>query len=288
MIRASASFGLPHGALLLSLLVGCSASTKEAPASGSGGDASQAGAPAEPSAFGGNGDEPGGSDAGATGAGTSSSEGGAASAAGARGDTPGGAGGATPDTTVGPAYGSSVESFAPGTGAGFNQNKLPDIVLGPPQGKGTSQGTLDVLSLGAGGEIVLGLGELGIADGPGPDLLIFENAFWPSGDKTKVFAELGEVSVSEDGETWSTFPCDTAGDGQGNFAGCAGVTPTLVYDAATLVPLDPEKTGGDAFDLADLGLHHARFVKIRDLETQPGGGDTTGFDLDAIAAIHAQ
>src|SRR5262245_61089406 len=37
----------------------------------------------------------------------------------------------------------SVESFSPGEGAGFNQDLLPDVVLGPPQGKGTGQGSLD-------------------------------------------------------------------------------------------------------------------------------------------------
>ena len=58
--------------------------------------------------------------------------------------------------------------------------------------------------------------------------------------------------------------------------------------AHLLVPLDPQQSGGDAFDLADLGLERVRFVKIRDLETQPPGGITSGFDLDAVGAIHAQ
>jgi hypothetical protein len=282
MARGSDRVGLACGALLLGMLVSCTASTKTAPGSSS--DAGDAGAAAEPTAPGGNGGEPGSNEAGEPAGGTSSA-GGVPSFGG---DNPGGAGGITAEISPDPVYGASVESFTPGPGAGFNQDKLPDIVLGPPQGKGTGSGTLDVLSLGAGGEIVLGFGELGLVDGPGADLLVFENAFWPGGDKTMVFAELGEVSVSEDGQTWHTFPCDTIGDGHGNFAGCAGATPTLAYDAVTLVPLDPEKAGGDAFDLADVGLEHARFVKIRDLETQPPGGNTTGFDLDAVAAIHAE
>jgi hypothetical protein len=145
-----------------------------------------------------------------------------------------------------------------------------------------------VLSLGSGGEIVLGFGERGIADGPGPDFVVFENAFWPGGDASQVFAELGEVSVSEDGKSWQTFACDTQGDGHGGYPGCAGFTPTLVYDANKLVPLEPEKSGGDAFDLADLGIRHARFVKIRDLKTMDPGGTTSGFDLDAVCAIHVE
>ena len=216
--------------------------------------------------------------------------GGAASAGSenAGGENAGGADGAPIEISPDPAYGASVESFAPGAGAGYNNDKLPGVVLGPPQGGGASRGSTDVVSLGAGGEIVLGFGEFGIVDGPGPDLLVFENAFWPGGDATQVFYELGEVSVSEDGKTWQTFACDTAGDGAGHFPGCAGWTPTLVYDASQLVPLDPARSGGDAFDLADVGMKHARFVKIRDLETLPPGGTTTGFDLDAVAAIHAQ
>lgn len=268
-------------ALLLGVAAACSGPTAE-PSPGAGEDPNAAGATAEPASAGagGRGDSAP-PNAGAAGA--------DASAAGAGGVTAeGGAGGAAPDPSLEPAYASSIESFEAGPSAGFNQDKLPDIVLGPPLGKGTGVGSYDVLSLGAGGEIVLGFGDLAIVDGPGPDLLVFENAFWPGGDPTMVFAELGEVSVSEDGETWLTFACDSAGDGQGNFKGCAGVAPTLVYDAATLIPLDPQQSGGDAFDLADVGLKRARFVKIRDLETQPVGGNTTGFDLDAVGAIHAR
>lgn len=185
-------------------------------------------------------------------------------------------------------YAASVESFTPGEGAGYNQAKLPAIVLGPPRGKGESAGSLDVVSLGAGGEIVLGFGERVIVDGPGPDLIVFENPFWPNGDATKAFVELGEVSVSEDGQDWQTFPCDSAGDGRGKFTGCAGVSPTLEYDAVELVPLDPEQTGGDAFDLSDLGLEYVRFVKIRDLRTLEPAGTSGGFDLDAVGVVDAQ
>ncbi len=185
-------------------------------------------------------------------------------------------------------YARSVESFEPGDGAGFNQTKLPDIVLGPPGGLVKGGGSVDVVSLGAGGVIVLGFGDKAITDGPGPDLVVFENPFWPGGDPTQVYAELGEVSVSDDGVTWQTFPCDTAGDGQGHFSGCAGATPTLKYDPVALVPLDPARTGGDAFDLADLGLSRARFVKIHDLETLEPAGTSTGFDLDAVGLVNVE
>jgi hypothetical protein len=203
-------------------------------------------------------------------------------------DAAGGAGGEPADLPQPPPYAESVESFQPGEAAGYNEAKLPDIVLGPPQGKGNSAGSLDVLSLGVHGEIVLGFGDQVMIDGPGADLIVFENPFWPSGDASQVFAELGEVSVSEDGETWHTFTCDTAGDGNARFPGCAGFTPTLVYDAETLIPLDPEQTGGDAFDLADLSVERARFVKIRDLATLEGATPSAGFDLDAVGIVNVE
>jgi hypothetical protein len=184
-------------------------------------------------------------------------------------------------------YAAEVISFTPGSNAGHGQDELPDVVLGPPDGRGEQMGSLDVLSLGVGGEVVLGFGERVIEDGPGTDFIVFENAFWAGGDPEAVFADLGEVAVSADGETWHTFVCDDAGfsDGAPRFPGCAGWSPTLVYEAPELVPLDPELTGGDAFDLADLEIDEARFVRIRDLSDE-GEGENAGFDLDAVGLVN--
>jgi hypothetical protein len=181
-------------------------------------------------------------------------------------------------------YATRVVSFEPGEGAGFGEASLPDIVLGPPTGKGTNAGSLDVLSLGKGGSIVLAFDGHPITDGDGPDLVVFENAFWPGGAANAVYAEPGEVSVSEDGEHWQSFACDAKGDGEGHFDGCAGVTPTLEYDAEGLLPLEPALTGGDAFDLADLGLESANFVRVRDV-SDAGDTPTAGFDLDAVGVV---
>lgn len=184
-------------------------------------------------------------------------------------------------------YAETVVRFTPGDNAGFGQDDLPDVVLGPPMGRGPQAGSLDVLSLGVGGEIVLDFGGRAVIDGPGPDLVVFENPFWVGNDPSTVFAELGEVSVSEDGMTWTRFACDTAGAGMGRFPGCAGWTPTLMYDPAALIPLDAALSGGDAFDLAELGVDRARFVRIRDLSAS-GAGQTGGFDLDAVGAVHLE
>ena len=184
-------------------------------------------------------------------------------------------------------YATEVVSFEPGPGAGYGQEYMPDVVLGPPSGGGTTQGSLDVLSLGAGGEIVLSFGDGEIVNGEGPDFIVFENPFWPGGDEEQVFAELGEVSVSADGETWHTFECDFEFGDPPPYDGCAGWTPTLSYDPHEVLLLEPAVTGGDAFDLADVGLERARYVRIRDLW---GIGDEplTGFDLDAVGLIHFQ
>ena len=83
------------------------------------------------------------------------------------------------------------------------KTSTPTWFFGPPHGKGPSAGSLHVLSLGQEGEIILGFEDIPITDGPGVDVLVFENAFpgWP---------ELGVVSVSEDGEEWHEWPCDTS------------------------------------------------------------------------------
>jgi len=187
-------------------------------------------------------------------------------------------------------YAAAVVYFEPGDNAGYGQDDLPDVVLGAPTGKGSGAGSTDVLSLGLGGEIVLDFGRCTLVDEAGPDLLVFENPFWPGGNPDAVFAELGEVAVSADGERFESFPCQTEAPEPGRYPGCAGVTPTLDFDPATPSPLDPELTGGDAFDLADVGLSEARYVRIRDLAAPIDASDapSAGFDLDAVAAINCR
>lgn len=177
-----------------------------------------------------------------------------------------------------------VVEFFPGEHAGFGSEDFPQIVLGGPQGKGNNQGGFHVLSLGSGGEIVLKT-DSPIYDGPGEDFIIFENAFHIGGNPEAVFAELGEVSVSQDGVNFFTFPCE-AEDALGGFPGCAGFTPVLAnIQTNDIDPTDPELAGGDSFDLQVLGMTWARYVRIRDLSSS-GSGNTAGFDLDAIAIVH--
>ncbi len=181
-----------------------------------------------------------------------------------------------------------VVSFTPGPCAGFGATEMPEIVEGPPHGGGALQGSLDVVSLGVGGEIVLSFAPNAIVDGPGPDFIVFENPFDRGGDPTEPYAEPGEVSVSEDGVTWATYPCTATSYPYG---ACAGWHVVYSAPGNGISPVDPSVAGGDAYDLADLGLSQARFVRIRDMATEvcPDAGGTTsdGFDLDAISIVNA-
>lgn len=182
---------------------------------------------------------------------------------------------------VGGPFATRVVSFTPGPGAGFGASRMPDVVLGPPQGAGDRMGGTDVLSLGLGGEIVLGFDQ-DLVDGPGPDLVIFENPFTIDGREQRVWSELAEVSVSEDGATWTTFPCAPQGGGEG----CAGRAIVYSHPDNGYCPLDPRVSGGDHFDLASVGLRRARFVRLRDLGTLGLMPPASGFDLDAVGLLH--
>ncbi len=180
-------------------------------------------------------------------------------------------------------YADEVVAYRPGLGAGFGQEEMPEVVLGPPAPGPPSAGSLDVVSLGADGEIVMGFGGRSIVDGPGADLIVFENPFWVGGDPDRPFAELGAVAVSADGQIWQEFPCDPQREGSFD-PGCAGWRPRLEFEACDAVPLDPTVCGGDPFDLADVGLAEVRFVRIRDLAG--GSPPSAGFDLDAVGGVH--
>jgi hypothetical protein len=175
-----------------------------------------------------------------------------------------------------------VEAFTPGEAAGFGMDELPDIIYGEPKGGGISMGGTDVLSLGAGGEITVGFGGNSIVDGPGADFILFENAFYVGGDPAKPWKELGEVSVSEDGEEFIAFPCASE---TYPFEGCAGWHAVIAGPGSGVSSFDPEEAGGDPFDLATIGLGAARFVRVKDLATW-GQAPSAGFDLDAIAIVN--
>jgi hypothetical protein len=194
----------------------------------------------------------------------------------------------------------SVVSFSPTDCAGFGVASMPGIVEGPPVGGGTDHGSTDVVSLGCGGSIVVSFAPNAIVDGPGADFIVFENPFWIADNSNNVYAEPGEVSVSDDGVSWTAFPCaptvdPQASDGTGTeppYGQCAGWHAVYSTPQNGISPTDPVTAGGDAFDLSTIGVARARYVKIVDhtSESCPAAGadkpDTNGFDLDAIAIVH--
>ncbi|MFO0632285.1 MAG: hypothetical protein U0168_05480 [Nannocystaceae bacterium] len=182
----------------------------------------------------------------------------------------------------GDAFVDCVDAIEPAAPASFGHDALPEVVLGPPTPATGAGGSLEVASLGCGGRITLGFAGPGIVDGDGDDVIVFENAFATADGS---FAEPAAVLVSDDGETWFGFDCDADGAADG----CAGVTPTAARDAheATVVAT----AGGDAFDLAAVGLSHARWLRLVDRTREHWHGEmwcegaSAGFDLDAVAAV---
>lgn len=179
----------------------------------------------------------------------------------------------------------AVVSFTPGPGTGLGQNFFPNNVLGPPDPDPTlttsnsSNKPQEILSLGTGGEIILNFTDNYIVDGSGVDFTVFENPFYIAGDTTQPFIEAAFVAVSMDGRNWVEFPWDTT-----TFAGFAGVTPTKDNQN----PTDPRVSGGDAFDLKEVGLPFAKFVKLTDLGNLKKEGPFNGdFDLDAVVAVNS-
>jgi len=173
-----------------------------------------------------------------------------------------------------------VVSFAPGEHAGFGQDRMPGVVLGPPRGGGDAAGSTDVVSLGREGVIVLAFEDVEAVDGPGPDLIVFENPF-------RGYVETGIIAASADGAEWHEFPCNPA-DSEHAYPGCAGVRPAFASPGNGVDATDPATAGGDAFDLADVGLPAARFVRVRDSGANAYAGNSGGFDLDAVAVVHGR
>ncbi len=189
---------------------------------------------------------------------------------------------------AGGGFAQGVLSFSPTSGVSYGQEDFPSKILGPPQGSGLGKGSLDVVSLGCDGEIILEFLDPMIGDGPGPDFIVFENAFSPNGVGS--FAEPAEVSVSVDGKNWRAFPCDPKSTSW-PYAQCAGVRPVFSSPENGISPYDPSVSGGDVYDLRDLGVSVARFVRIRDRSRAlPDAArwcqaHNAGFDLDAISVI---
>jgi hypothetical protein len=214
-------------------------------------------------------------------------------------------------------FASHVASFQVGTVSSppaFNTWE-PGIVLGPPGNATPTTGSFAVMSLGHGGQITLEFTDKELIDGDGPDFIVFENPFFctavplTSSDDYSVFAEPGIVAASEDGIDFRTFPYNATALSQvislctgktllQQLIGLMGITPsftgnyTIPDDPLVFDPTAPGGVsghGGDAFDLATVGLTRARFIRITDPNLPIGiSGSSEGLDLGGIVALHAQ
>lgn len=210
-----------------------------------------------------------------------------------------------------------VSDFQPKDKATYGHDLLPSIVTGFPGPSSATIGSTQVVSLGTGGSITLDFTNNIIVNGPGPDFIVFENAFFcgtvpgSSADDYSVFVEPVIVEVW-DGSTWKTFDYDgdallevgsTTEDAAcaprslvERLGGLAGITPTFSGDR--IVPDDPSTWdpdgvggvsgwGGDAFDLADIGVTQTDRIRLTDSGRIAGfKGSPQGADIDAVVVIN--
>jgi len=181
--------------------------------------------------------------------------------------------------------------FRPGIGQNSGQSSeyFPKNVFGLPDSSARYEIPAvkpeEICSIGFGGEIIVGFQGKILRDKPGKDFTVFENSFY-SPDFKKKFIEPAKVAVSKDGITYIEFPYDSQ-----SLQGCAGITPTY----GNKNPFDPNESGGDSFDLADIGIDSIRYIKITDisellLDRKHPLYDpiVTGFDIDAVIGLHLE
>ncbi len=162
-----------------------------------------------------------------------------------------------------------------GAGAGYGQAYYPENILGPPDPDATpaapSFGENNLLTLGKDGSVVLEFINNSIINEPGVDFTVFENVMDTG---SGYFQECAFVEVSQNGSYWIQFPWNPT-----TLQGLAGLMPTTGND-----PTNPEISGGDQFDLEDVGLEWVRFVRLTDCGDAVEDGGL--FDLDAVVAVH--
>ena len=163
---------------------------------------------------------------------------------------------------------------APGaSGDGFGD---PERAINGVRGGGIERGGVDVYSMGFppqdNTELTLGWSGQRVTNGPGVDLVVFENGFKQTGTEF-FFMDLLIVEVSLDAENWVSFPHDYRAEDESVYEpvpelwqGFAGRTPTLLHDDTNPVdPFDQEVAGGDGFDLDALPDDGALGSEIRQL-----------------------
>jgi len=175
----------------------------------------------------------------------------------------------------------SINAYYPFNIYGLPSSKASEIVpeSSPEQ----------ILSIGIGGEIIVGFKNYILKDGNGFDFIIFENAFINPVNKG-IFAEPAIISVSSDGINYIEFPYDSI-----TLSGLAGITPTIGKGN----PYNYPEGGGDGFDLSAIGADKIKYIKITDISEIVSNLDKnnkyynpkfilSGFDLDAVLGLHLE
>ena len=222
-------------------------------------------------------------------------------------------------------FGDEVISFNPLAPAGFGAAYVPGNVLGPPYYDFTApaetcQGYVVSLHAKAhddggssppyGGSITLKFGGNIVVNEEGPDFTVYGNGFYISLNPERMWIEPAVVEVSQDGSSYYPFPTNYVehGDFTNPYAynsGFAGIRPAKSYSPEAAV--DPLRSGGDQFDLDSITakeltwISYVRVTATGDRWLTDSQGDQirhtsdnsalsgdgkSGFDLDAIAAIH--
>lgn len=203
------------------------------------------------------------------------------------------------------AWASEVEAFDRGPkdianpGGGDASHGQPEDALGPASGSDP----YDTVSLGDGGSITLFFPG-GIADAPGDDFAVFENAFF---SVEGLFAELAFVEVSSNGSDFARFDAITLHDAPVPAFGA--LDPSDLKNLAGKQPIDL----GSGFDLAELADHPlvtSQLLNLQDVAyvrvvDAVGDGSTLdslgapvydpyptafaegGFDLQGVGVLHA-
>lgn len=198
---------------------------------------------------------------------------------------------------------------APGASTGMFAD--PALAIDGVRGGGTTVGSTDVYSLDFTDRpsLVVRWSGRRVTNGPGADLVVFENAFRISSSGDAYFMDPIVVSVSLDGTRWVELPHRYLASDPSTYSrriedweGFAGVTPVLVNDDTNPMSYFDAMAGGDAFDLDELAsdgdageirANGLRFVRLTSasLETDPATGApyphdpaSNGPDVDGIAA----
>ncbi len=161
--------------------------------------------------------------------------------------------------------------------------QTPEKTLGPADGN-----NFDVVSLGDGGKITYTF-DLPIANSEGYDFAVFDNSF------SDTWIELAWVEVSNDGDTWHRFPnISLTPDPIGSWG---AIDPTNIDGFA-----GKYRVGyGTPFDLEDVELSKARYVRIVDIigdgnaldsegnsiyDPYPQSEGGVGFEVEAIGVMN--